>query len=166
MNIKDYIEVVPDWPKPGITFRDITPLLLDSEAFRYAIESFVYMATDLAPRAIVGIESRGFLFASAVAYEMNLPFIIARKPGKLPRKTVSASYDLEYGSSEIHVHADIPKTPSFVIDDVLATGGTARATAQALSEAGSEVIGFGFLVELTSFNGRQSLHNVDSLVKF
>lgn len=164
--IKDYIEVVPDWPQPGVIFRDITPLLLNPEAFRYTIESFVYMANELAPKAIVGIESRGFLLASAVAHEMNLPLIIARKPGKLPRKTVSASYDLEYGSSEIHVHADIPRTTSFVIDDVLATGGTARATASALIEAGSEVIGFGFLIELTSFNGRQVLHNVDSLVKF
>ena len=157
--LKSKIRHVPDFPKPGILFYDITTLLLEAEGFRLAVDA---LAAPYGPGTIdtvVGIESRGFIFGAAIADRLGVGFVPVRKPGKLPSTTRQISYDLEYGSDSLQVHADAvqPGQRMLVVDDLLATGGTARATVQLIEDLGASVVGVAFLIELTFLAGRQRL---------
>lgn len=170
--IKKVIRDVPDFPKPGIIFKDITPILLDPELTRNVVDELAKQVEPLNLDAIVGIESRGFWFGIMLANQLNLPFIPIRKKGKLPYKTVSYSYDLEYGSAEIEMHEDAIKEGWNVLihDDLLATGGTAQASAELIKMQGGTVAGFNFMVELDFLKGSDILskysQNISSLVHF
>lgn len=170
MNLKEYIACVPDFPKEGILFRDITPLMQNGEAFAYACDELTAFAKSVGADVIVGPESRGFIFGCPVAANLQIGFIPVRKPGKLPRETISYSYDLEYGSNELHMHKDsIEKGQKIlIIDDLLATGGTVEATIKMIEELGGEVVGCAFLIELSDLNGRETLkgYNVKSLMSY
>lgn len=159
-----------NFPKEGINFRDITPLMLDEKAYKYAIDEFVNFAKDLGATVIVGPEARGFIFGCPLAYALNLGFAPVRKPGKLPRETVEIAYDLEYGSNTLCMHADAIKPGDKVIicDDLLATGGTVDATIKLIEKQGGEVVGCCFLIELEELKGRALLegYNVISLMKY
>lgn len=163
MNYKDYIETIPDFPSQGVLFRDITPLLADGDAFRSACKELADFADKLGVDVIVGPESRGFIFGSAVAAMLNKGFVPVRKPGKLPRETKSVSYDLEYGSNELHMHLDAikPGQKVVILDDLLATGGTINATIDLIQQLGGEVVGCGFMIELNDLKGRELLKNVE-----
>lgn len=165
MDLKQYIADVKDFPKEGILFRDITPLMLNGEAFGYAADQFSQFAKEKGATVIVGPEARGFIFGCPVAAQLNIGFAPVRKPGKLPREYVSISYDLEYGSNELCLHADAVKKGDkvFIIDDLLATGGTVDATVKLIEKLGGEVVGLGFLIELSDLNGREKLKNYDIL---
>ena len=149
------IRDVPDFPKPGILFRDITPVMEDPELSRSVVDAFVDGIGNERVDAIAGIESRGFLYGMPLALRLGLPFITVRKKGKLPHQTVSYRYDLEYGSAEIEMHVDVvrPGMRVLVHDDLLATGGTAAATAELVRMQKGEVAGFSFLVELSTLKG-------------
>ena len=170
MDLKEYIANVPDFPKEGILFRDITPLMQDGAAFKEACNDLLSFAKEVGAEVIAGPESRGFIFGCPVAYELGIGFVPVRKPNKLPRKTISYKYDLEYGSNELHMHADSikPGQKVLVIDDLLATGGTVDATIKMIEDMGGEVVGCGFLIELEDLNGRELLkkYNVHSLLKY
>ena len=170
MNLKDYIRNVPDFPKPGIMFRDITPLLSAPEAFRYSIKQFADRYRSARPTAILAAESRGFIFAAPLAIELGAAFVPVRKPGKLPFKTHQFQYDLEYGSDSLEMHVDAvsPGSRVLLVDDLLATGGTIEACVKLAEESQAEVIGCAFLIELTFLNGRDRLknHDVFSLLKY
>ncbi len=170
MDLKAFIRDVPDFPRPGVLFRDVTPLLANPDAFRYVLNAIAGAAGETLPGAIVGIESRGFLFGAPVAARLGLPFVPVRKPGKLPAARMSVEYSLEYGESQLDIHSDAfaPGTRAYIIDDLLATGGTARATAKLVEMVGAEVAGFGFVIELEPLNGRQALsgYAVDVIVKY
>lgn len=163
MNYKDYIASIPDFPQEGILFRDITPLMADGNAFRSACEELIAFAKKVGAEVIVGPESRGFIFGCPVAHELGIGFVPVRKPGKLPRETVSASYDLEYGSNELHIHKDGIKKGQkvLIIDDLLATGGTVNATIEMVNELGGNVVGCGFMIELKDLNGRELLKDCE-----
>ncbi len=163
MDLKNYIATIEDFPIEGIKFRDITPLMADGKAFREATRLFVEFARKVGADVIVGPESRGFIFGCPVAYEMEIGFVPVRKPGKLPRETLSYSYDLEYGSNELHIHKDgvQPGQKVLIIDDLLATGGTIEAAVSLVRELGAEVVGCGFLIELEELKGRQGLQEKD-----
>ncbi|MGL5083636.1 MAG: adenine phosphoribosyltransferase [Microcoleaceae cyanobacterium] len=162
MDLKSFIREVPNFPKPGILFKDITPLLSHPEALRYTIDCFSESCVPYSPDYIVGMESRGFLFGVPLAYQLGRGFVPVRKPGKLPASVYSVSYDLEYGTDCLEIHQDaMPKgSRVLIVDDLIATGGTARATAKLIEQAGCEVVGFGFIIELKSLNGRQGLPDV------
>jgi len=170
--LKDAIRDVPNFPKPGIIFKDITPILLDPQLTRDIIDEMVLHVEDLHLNAIVGIESRGFWFGIMLANKLEIPFIPIRKKGKLPYKTVSYSYDLEYGSAEIEMHEDeIKKDWNVLIhDDLLATGGTACAAAELIKMQNANVAGFSFVVDLTFLNGSETLkkysENIFNLVSY
>lgn len=168
--LKRYVREVPDFPKPGILFYDITTLLQDPMGLRRAVDQFVWLFASLHVDKVVGIESRGFLFGPVVAYNLNAGFVPVRKPGKLPWETVEASYELEYGSDSIEMHEDAiqPGERVLIVDDLIATGGTARAAAELVEGVGGEVRGLGFLVELGFLGGREKLdgYNVESLMKY
>ncbi len=170
MNLSDHIRDIPDFPKPGILFKDITPLLANPDAFRTSIDQFAehYQASDI--DAIGAVEARGFLFAAPLALRLNKPLIPLRKPGKLPYRTYSLKYDLEYGSAELHVHVDgIAKGDRvLMIDDVLATGGTMAAGCRLIEQAGGVVAGCAFLVELAFLGGREHLGGYEllSLIRY
>jgi adenine phosphoribosyltransferase len=170
MNLKDYIASIPDFPQEGILFRDITPLMADGEAFHYACEELIDYAKKVGAQVVAGPESRGFIFGCPVAHEMKIGFVPVRKPNKLPRKTISYKYDLEYGSNELHMHADAikPGQKVLIIDDLLATGGTVEATAKMIEELGGEVVGCAFLIELEGLGGREKLDKYDvfTLMKY
>lgn len=170
MNLKDYIAAVQDFPKEGILFRDITPLMANGEAFKYSCDKMIEFAKEVGATVIVGPESRGFIFGCPVAHNLGIGFIPVRKPGKLPRETVSVKYDLEYGSNELHMHADSIKKGDkvLIIDDLLATGGTVEATIKLIEQMGGEVVGCGFLIELEDLHGRDVLKNyrVETLMKY
>lgn len=157
--LKSKIRHVPDFPKPGILFYDITTLLLDPEGFRLAVDALAapFLSGDIA--TVVGIESRGFIFGAAVADRLGAGFVPVRKVGKLPARTVRVSYDLEYGSDSLEVHADAIHQGQrvLVVDDLLATGGTAQATVSLLQGLGANVLGVSFLIELTFLQGRNRL---------
>jgi adenine phosphoribosyltransferase len=157
--LKSKIRHVPDFPKPGILFYDITTLLLDPEGFRLAVDSLVTPFRDAAIDAVVGIESRGFIFGAAVADRLGAGFVPIRKVGKLPAQTVTVSYDLEYGSDALQVHADAIRAGQrlLIVDDLLATGGTAQAAVTLVEGLGADVVGVSFLIELTFLNGRARL---------
>ncbi len=164
--LKELIRTVPDYPKRGIQYRDITTLLKSSEGFRKSVEQIASWSIQFEPDLIAGIDARGFIFGSAVAFELNLGFIPIRKEGKLPHRTISERYELEYGSDCLEVHEDaIEKGAKVVlVDDLLATGGTAKAAHHLLTRCGADVVGLGFLIELASLNGRKILENLDSSV--
>jgi adenine phosphoribosyltransferase len=159
MDIKSYINDVPDFPKPGILFRDICPLLGDVTAFQAVIEDFMDRYRDQSIDVIIGIESRGFIFASAMAYALKLPLSLVRKNGKLPHPKVSHTYDLEYGTDtlEIHTHAIKPGARVLVMDDLLATGGTAKATCNLIEKMGGLVVEIATVIELSQLGGRTYL---------
>ena len=170
MDLKDYIRDIPDFPRPGILFRDITPLLKDPEAFRQAIDGFAdqYVSKDF--DGIIGIEARGFLFAAPLAHRLRKPLLPVRKQGKLPFETHAVSYSLEYGSDVVEVHRDavVEGHKILVVDDLLATGGTLAATAALVEKAGGHVAGLAVLIELTDLDGRERLqgYNVYSQLRY
>ena len=159
MDLKQHIRNVPDFPKPGILFYDITTLLREPRGFRATIEQLAAPYRSGTVDAVVGIESRGFILGAAVAQELRAGFIPVRKPGKLPAKAIKESYNLEYGTDALEVHVDaIEKGQKIlVVDDVLATGGTAAAAAQLVRKLGGELLGMAFLIELTFLNGKSKL---------
>ena len=170
--IKKVIRDVPDFPKPGIIFKDITPILLDANLTRQIVDEMAKQVANLNLDAIVGIESRGFWFGIMLANKLDIPFIPIRKKGKLPYKTISYSYDLEYGSAEIEMHKDAiqPNWNVLIHDDLLATGGTAQASAELILMQQAKVAGFSFMVELDFLKGSEILskysQNISSLVHF
>ena len=162
MDLKAHIRDIPDFPKPGILFRDITPLLGNPAAMQYGIDQLAEQVTDYRVDYIVGIESRGFIFGMPLAYKLGVGFAPVRKPGKLPAAVHAASYALEYGSDTLELHQDAFSTGSrvLIIDDLIATGGTAAATAELIEQTGCTVAGFGFLIELVGLGGRAKLPDV------
>ena len=162
IDLKAIIRDIPDFPKKGIVFKDITTLLKDAEAFRQAVEQLCAPYRGRKVDAIVGIESRGFIFGGAMAVELDVSFIPARKPGKLPAETVKEEYALEYGTDGVEVHKDGIREGMqvLVVDDLLATGGTAAATIQLVEKLGGHVIGVAFLIELSFLGGREKLKDV------
>lgn len=161
MNLKNYIADVPDFPIPGIMFRDITPLIGDGEAFQYATEQFIKFTKEIDADIIVGPDARGFIFGCPVATILGLGFVPVRKPNKLPREVMSYSYDLEYGSNTLCLHkGDIkPGQKVLIIDDLLATGGTIEATISLVEQSGGIVAGIAFLIELVDLKGREKLND-------
>ncbi len=170
LDLKQFIRDVADFPQPGVLFRDISPLLANQVAFRQVIDQLAELSQPLQPEAIVGIESRGFLFGAPLAYQLSVPFIPVRKAGKLPAPVMSVEYALEYGSSQLDIHKDALSNGqrTAVVDDVLATGGTARATAQLVELVGGSVAGFLFLAELAGLGGRERLqdYEIRSLISY
>ncbi len=168
--LKSYIREVPDYPKPGINFYDITTLLGKPQGLRATVDSFGRLFTGQVIDKVVGIESRGFLFGPQLAYQFSAGFVPVRKPGKLPAETVSQPYELEYGTDELQMHADAVESGErvLIVDDVIATGGTAAATAKLVESCGADVAGFGFVVELTFLDGRGKLdgYDVETLVRY
>ena len=153
------IRDVPDFPKPGIIFKDITPVLSDPKLFQIAVEAFVAATKDLGAEKVVGIDARGFLFGAAVAYRLGLGFVPVRKKGKLPWQTQSAAYSLEYGEAVVEMHVDAlrPGEKVVLIDDLLATGGTAAAAIKLVEKMGAQLLEAQFLIELDFLRGRQNL---------
>ena len=169
-DLKRYIREVPDYPKPGINFYDITTLLKEPQGLRATVDSFGRLLRGRLIDKVIGIESRGFLFGPQLAYQFSAGFVPVRKPGKLPAETVSQPYELEYGTDELQMHADAVGKGErvLIVDDVIATGGTAAATAKLVESCGAEVAGFGFVVELTFLKGRDKLagYDVETLVRY
>lgn len=161
--LEDYVVSIPDYPEPGIIFRDVTSILQDAEGLKLAIDSLQAELDGLDFDVIAGTESRGFIFGMPIAYNLHKPFVLVRKKGKLPRETVSASYDLEYGSAEIEIHKDSikPGQKVVLIDDLIATGGTIEAAAKLVESLGGEVVRIIFLMELAGLKGREKLKNYD-----
>ncbi len=161
--IKAHIRDIPDFPKPGILFKDITPILKSPKAFRATVDALVEQHGGDEVELICGVESRGFLFGAAMAYQMGLGFVPVRKPGKLPYKTVRESYSLEYGQNTLEMHIDAVGEGQrvLIIDDLLATGGTAKAAANLIRKQGASVVGFGFVVELGFLKGREQLEGAE-----
>jgi adenine phosphoribosyltransferase len=169
-HIKQYIRDIPDFPQPGVLYRDITPLLANADAFKEVLESLAahYRGTEI--EAIVAVESRGFIFGAPLAYILGVPFVTARKFGKLPYTTISVAYQLEYGEAIIEMHTDAltPGQRVLIVDDLLATGGTTAATVQLVEKLNAAVIGVAFVIELTSLNGRARLgdHDIFALIQY
>jgi adenine phosphoribosyltransferase len=159
MDFKLCVRDVPDFPKPGVLFKDITPLLDDAAAFSAAIDAMAEPALALHPTHVLGLESRGFIFGSALAHKLGLGFVPARKPGKLPRATYKATYGLEYGQDCLEIHQDAlkPGDRVLIVDDVLATGGTANAARQLIEQAGAQTVALTLFIELAFLKGRESL---------
>lgn len=170
IDLKRYIRDVPDFPSPGILFRDITPLLKEPKVFKHVADLFTEEVRKDEIDAIVSIESRGFLFGAPLAYQLGVPLIPVRKPGKLPSEHMSVEYSLEYGTSQLDIHSDALRTDErvVIIDDLLATGGTAVAAAKLVEVLGAKVERFMFLVELAGLDGRKRLrdYRVTSLVSY
>jgi len=163
MDLKAFIRDIPDFPQPGVIFRDITPLLKDAAAFKFVVDQFTDYFRSKGIDAVVGIESRGFLFGAPVAYNLGVPLVPIRKPGKLPAERMSVEYALEYGTSQLDIHQDAlgGRQEVAIVDDLIATGGTAVAAAKLVELLGARVSGFAFLVELGYLGGRQRLCNYD-----
>ena len=168
--IEDYVRSIPDFPEPGIIFRDVTSILQDADGLKLAIDSMQECLKDTEVDVIVGTESRGFMFGVPIAYNLHKPFVPVRKKGKLPCETVSRSYDLEYGSSTIEMHRDSikPGQKVAVIDDLIATGGTVEAAVKLIEELGGEVVKIVFLMELAGLKGREKLagYDVASVIRY
>ncbi|HEX2505040.1 MAG TPA: adenine phosphoribosyltransferase [Gaiellaceae bacterium] len=164
------IRDVPDFPKPGIVFKDIMPLLADAESLQAAVDALAAYAEPRRPDIILGAEARGFILGGALAYKLGCGFVAARKPGKLPWETVSAVYELEYGADSLELHADALKEGARVVihDDLLATGGTAKAKIDLVEQLGAQVVGLAFVIELEFLHGRDRLEGYDvfSLVRY
>jgi adenine phosphoribosyltransferase len=163
LDLRDRIRDVPDFPTEGVVFKDIMPLIADREYFAFAIDQLAEWVRPREPDLILGAEARGFIFGAALAYAVGSGFIAARKPGKLPRETVEATYALEYGSDSLQVHRDAisPGSRVIVLDDVLATGGTSRAKVELVEGLGGLVVGVVFVLELTFLHGRDRLQGYD-----
>jgi adenine phosphoribosyltransferase len=170
MDLKKYIAKIEDFPKKGIIFRDITPLMADGKAFNYACDQLTEFARDRQADVIVGPEARGFIFGCPVATNLGVGFIPVRKPGKLPRETIGVSYKLEYGTNTLCMHADSikPNQKVVIIDDLLATGGTIKATIDLVEKMGGKVVGCAFLIVLKDLNGMKKLDNyhIKSLLEY
>lgn len=166
--LKDFVTEIPDFPKEGIIFRDVTTILSDPEGLHMAIDGLVDMMKDVDFDLVLGSESRGFIFGAPVAYAMNKGFILVRKKGKLPRETISESYALEYGTATLEMHKDAikPGQKVVIIDDLVATGGTTEAVIRMVEREGGKVVKIGFVIELAGLKGREKLkgYDVDSLI--
>ncbi len=169
-DLKSHIREIPDFPKPGILFYDITTLLQNPLALRMTVDRFVWLFAQRRIQKVVGIESRGFMFGPIVAYDLNAGFVPVRKPGKLPAEKVRETYELEYGNDTLEMHRDAiqPGEHVLIVDDVVATGGTASATARMVESLGGVVAGFGFIIELTFLDARKKLagYEVASLIQY
>ncbi|WP_053364195.1 adenine phosphoribosyltransferase [Bacillus sp. FJAT-27251] len=163
MDLKEFVAIVPDWPKEGIKFKDITPLMADGEAYKYATDQIVTYAREREVDLIVGPEARGFIIGCPVAYSLGVGFAPVRKEGKLPRETIKVDYGLEYGKDVLTIHKDAikPGQRVLIVDDLLATGGTIEATIKLVEELGGVVAGIAFLIELTYLEGRSKLEKYD-----
>ncbi|MFI2743130.1 adenine phosphoribosyltransferase [Zhouia sp. PK063] len=170
MNIANYIREIKDFPKPGIIFKDITPLLNDADAAAFTTQSLLNISGHLQIDRVVGIESRGFFFAMLLAQELKAGFVPVRKPGKLPAETISKTYALEYGQDTLEIHKDAIKSGDKVLvhDDVLATGGTAKAVCDLIEQLGGEVVQCNFIMEIEALQGREKLkdYNVRCLLHY
>lgn len=170
MNLKDFIRIVPDFPKPGIKFKDITPLLANGYAFQTAIDNLAEKLQGQDIDLIIGPEARGFVIGGPLAYKLGCGFIPVRKKGKLPAETIKAQYELEYGFDVLEIHQDAikPGQKVFITDDLLATGGTMKTTIELVEKLGGQVVGLGFLIELSYLKGRDKLagHTVISLLQY
>lgn len=170
MELKNYIAAINDFPQKGIIFRDMTPLLQDKDALKYALDQISAFAKSVGADVVAGPEARGFIFGTPVAYGLNIGFVPVRKPGKLPRKTINYNYDLEYGTNTLCMHEDAIKKGQkvIIIDDLLATGGTVEAAIKLIEQLGGEVVGCAFLIELDALKGREKLkgYNVMSLLHY
>jgi adenine phosphoribosyltransferase len=169
-DLKKGIRDIPDFPKKGILFKDITPLLQNGALFKQAIDAMAERFAGKKIDVVVGVESRGFIFASAVAYKLGAGVVIVRKPGKLPHKTYKATYALEYGTDSLEIHQDAIKADQnvLIVDDLLATGGTVKATAELVQKFGAQICGIAFLIELAFLNGREKLkdYELTTLITF
>lgn len=170
MDIKDRIRDVPDFPKQGILFKDITPLLQDPDYFRYSIKQLVDYCKDKNIDVITGAESRGFIFGAVLAHEIGVSFVPLRKPGKLPYKTIRQDYETEYSTEGFEIHQDAIKQGDnvLIVDDLLATGGTSKAAIDLIKKLGGSVVGLAFIIELGFLKGREKIKGEDvfSLVKY
>jgi adenine phosphoribosyltransferase len=170
LDLRKRIRDVPDFPTQGIVFKDLMPLIADPAYFRETIDRLVEWARPRSPDLVLGAEARGFIFGAALAYSLGAGFIPARKPGKLPRETIEATYALEYGTDSLHVHRDAVGEGArvLVLDDVLATGGTAKAKVELVESLGGVVVGVLFVIELTFLDGREKLdgYDVHALVQY
>ncbi len=170
MNLKEKIRDIPDFPKAGIVFKDITPLLQDAAAFKYSLDQMTERYQDQKIDVVVGIESRGFIFGAPLADRLGAGFVLVRKMGKLPAETISADYELEYGTNTIEMHKDaiLPGQRVLIADDLLATGGTVGATASLVEQLGGIVTGLVFLIELSFLKGRERLkdYNITALLEY
>ncbi len=170
MDLKNYIRTVPDFPKKGIMFRDVTTLLKDSKALSYAVDKLYEISKDKAITKVVGIESRGFILGAALALKLNAGFVPVRKPGKLPAEKLTETYELEYGSDTIDIHKDAIEKGDIVLmhDDLLATGGTMEAACKLVEKLGGKIVQISFLIELSFLNGRNKLSNyeIHSLIDY
>lgn len=170
MNLEEKIRVIPDFPKEGISFKDITTVLQDKDAYKYTVDTLVDICGKWEPDLIVGPEARGFVIGAPLAYGLGIGFVPVRKPGKLPGKTECYEYDLEYGKDSLEIHSDAVKPGQRVIvaDDLLATGGTSLATAKLVEELGGKVVGMAFMIELSYLNGREKLkgYEIKTLVEY
>lgn len=168
--LEDYVISIPDFPKEGIIFRDVTGFLEDADGFKMAVDKYVEMTKDVEFDVVVGLEARGFIFGAAVAYLLNKPFIAVRKAGKLPREVIREEYSLEYGTATIEIHKDSikPGQKAIIIDDLIATGGTVEAAGKLIEKLGGEVVKCLFLIELAGLNGRKLLakYNVESAITY
>jgi adenine phosphoribosyltransferase len=168
--LSDAIRDVPDFPKKGILFKDITTLLKDGDKLRKAVDALCEQYKNVKVDKVLGVEARGFIFAPMVAYKLGAGFVPVRKPGKLPAKTKAVTYELEYGTDTLEIHEDAVNKGDkvLIIDDLLATGGTAAGVVKMVRELGGEVLGVGFLIELTFLNGKEKLKGVDvfSLIQY
>lgn len=169
-DVEKYIKSIPDFPQPGIIFRDVTSVIEDPKGLQIAIDDMSAMLDGVDYDVIAGAESRGFIFGAPIAYKNGKGFVLVRKKGKLPRETVEMSYDLEYGSATIEMHKDSikPRQKVVLVDDLIATGGTIEAAAKLVEKLGGVVVKMIFLIELTDLKGRERLskYDIDSLVKF
>lgn len=170
MDYKSHIAIVENWPKEGIEFKDITPLMANGKVFKSSIKEIVNYAADKAIDVVVGPEARGFIFGCPVAYELEVGFIPVRKEGKLPREVIKVDYGLEYGENTLTIHQDAikPGQRVLVTDDLLATGGTIEATIKLVEKLGGIVVGCAFLIELGYLDGKEKLHDYDvfTLMKY
>lgn len=168
--LEDYVVTIPDFPEPGIMFRDVTSVIQDAEGLQLAIDSLQGLLDGIDFDVLVGAESRGFIFGMPIAYNMHKPFVLVRKKGKLPRETVSKEYALEYGTAEIEMHKDAikPGQKVVLVDDLIATGGTMKAAAELVEELGGEVVKVIFLMELAGLHGRDVLsgYDVDAVITY
>ena len=168
--IEEYVRSIPDFPEPGIIFRDITSILQDADGLHLAIDSLQDLIKDVDVDVIVGAGSRGFIFGMPMAYNLHKPFVPVRKKGKLPCETISQSYDLEYGQAEIEIHKDAikPGQKVVIVDDLIATGGTMEAAVKLIEELGGEVVKILFLMELAGLKGREKLkgYDVASVIRY
>lgn len=161
MDLKEFVTIVPDYPKKGISFKDITTIMDNGKAYKYATDQIVEYAKEVGADIIVGPEARGFIIGCPVAYALEIGFAPVRKPGKLPRETVSVDYELEYGTDSLTIHKDAikPGQRVLIVDDLLATGGTVSATVELVEKLGGLVVGCAFLIELSYLNGREKLND-------